>query len=265
MRQFECNPVKLCEDHYCCRSNTTTPLLSVGDYFRLSQATGEPMTDIWLTKGDISILAFDMPQSNIVRLGLGLLHEPCPYLGEEGCSVYDARPHGCISFPLVALSKGELSKCYSHLRCTKGITVTSKQKKTVDLLINLAESEYNADLEYFYKRETYTSLPLDCGGAIMLLIRAIEQQDSIDPEHIQPASHRLVREGEAFMERVKRSKEEAVGIDVNEYVAYLQPIYYAFFQQQFAENFDSLSSEAMDFYAASTRRVDELLRGSPDI
>lgn len=101
MKYFECKPGELCEKADCCCSRETKPTLSVGDYLRLSEATGEPMDEIWKSKGMVT--ASPMP-GGLFMLNLSLEHDPCPYLSEMKCSVYEARPIVCATFPMMMLA-----------------------------------------------------------------------------------------------------------------------------------------------------------------
>jgi len=98
-REFECDPEKYCGNAECCRSKDTVPGLGVGDLYRLSSYTREPIVHLWHTKGDVCLT--ESKGSNEFPVNLGLLHDPCPYLNRDhSCSVYEARPLGCATFPL---------------------------------------------------------------------------------------------------------------------------------------------------------------------
>lgn len=98
-KYFRCDPRELCEGAQCCRSLETSPALSLGDYVRLSEYTGLPISKIWHDNGDV--YAYPV-LGNQFQATLGLLHDPCPYLKNDlKCGVYEMRPSGCAGFPLI--------------------------------------------------------------------------------------------------------------------------------------------------------------------
>ena len=91
---FHCHPGLACFNQ-CCREATV--ILSPYDILRLSRSLG-------FTTGEVLKRYTRREEEACSRLPLVLLKPPrrggCPFLGEEGCTVYADRPAACRLFPL---------------------------------------------------------------------------------------------------------------------------------------------------------------------
>ena len=180
MKYFECKPGELCEDARCCQSRETKAALSIGDYFRLSELTGEPMVEIWQSKGSISMSPTPGMPSGHYTMNLGF-DSPCPYLSEMKCSVYPARPIPCATFPLMLMTtnpealNGENFKEY---KCLQGVSPRPSEMKGFNEIHEIYVKEAELELRLWPGRFVDAT---DGGSFLEAFFSVVRAQKKKDP------------------------------------------------------------------------------------
>jgi len=153
-RAFKCDPRQFGCRAACCRSADTKPALTVGDYLRMSTATGESLSQLWLNRGNVNLTLVDKAESLFI-LTLGLRHDPCTFLSPEAkCKIYAMRPLACGSFPWYILIEKpeELLDGYSDLKCLKNVRNTPAQAELWRRMRPIMRTEAEAELRHFWTK-----------------------------------------------------------------------------------------------------------------
>ena len=239
----------------------TKPTLSVGDYVRLSEYTGEPITEIWKSRGDVALHVYDTERGKF-SVNLSLLHDPCSYLTEENrCGVHDARPLACASFPIFQfMFKEEEIKQghYDIYGCMKNAMPKPEQIELGYELwrIMLAEAKYH--LDFLGGEPMYVNLP-STGNYFQLAGKACELQMSRDPLGMEKRTYMLKNS----VEKMASLADEAVSglvLDGSLYAHLLSPVMFSIMEDEIAGRLDNLDGRALEIYKKTTKRYEELAR-----
>ncbi len=264
-KYFECKPGELCDGSTCCKTRGTKPALSVGDFIRLSEATGKPITELWKTKGDATITTYSNLRMGEFLVSLGLLHYPCPFLSQENrCTVYDTRPLGCASFPSLLLESHseQLDAHYSHYACLKGVKLSPRQKRFWKELDQIMFEEAGADIRFLWKNKPpYIHIPA-LGDYFKMAADAIIKQKERDPRADLCGSRRLIDTVNQMTGIVGRKEPDAgpIVFSTADFIDALTPVMYSIIEDDIAERLANLDKEALDFYKGTTARWKQLAR-----
>jgi Fe-S-cluster containining protein len=253
--QFHCNPNKYCKDATCCKSEETAPSLGVGDYIRLSEKTGEPLADIWRTKGDVHISTLHEIEGGFLVV-LGLEHEPCPYLQETGCKVYDSRPLTCQMFPTGVLlnHKRQLSSNYHRYTCLKDTRATSDDINTYARLQKIVDEEVHLDMEHLWKGHKHIIIVPTIDMYFDFARDAIRIQSKKDPLSIDKRSRRVI-EAVHEMRRLHDKTGGDVTMTADQYAKLLRPVTYSMIQDQVTLKLETLTETVRKEYRKTTERL----------
>jgi Fe-S-cluster containining protein len=266
MNYFACRPGELCSGAACCTGQETLTALIVGDYIRLSNATGRSPAEISRKNGDVSLLDAETllgmaarpkagrREKGIYVVKLGLFHDPCPYLqSDRKCAVYGSRPMGCADFPLTIFRdrRDELGK----YRAT-GRFACMNAKPSTDQLEFLRRLDEISIKEVAFEEMNFWNPPLIADFSYAesyfgLANRALELEAARGMRPT-PRLERLMKAIETINKR-RRSGEE---IPVYEC---FHPIAYSLFEDEIARRLDALDEAALEFYRGTTEEYEQLL------
>jgi len=254
---FRCEPGTLCEGAACCKRIDTTPGLGIGDYLRLSEATGEPAADIWRSKGDVHLTHYkNMPQGEFL-VTLSLLHDPCPYLSAgNSCTVHESRPLACASFPLFLymFRQEHMDGHYREYKCLKGVVSSPEQIQLGHALHGITMDEARIE-NTLWKVARYVCAP-DFGVVFSAMEKARKMQAQRDPASTSPRSRRLAKSIHDI-HSLYEAGEHRKGIDADMFSSMISPIAFALFQDEVAQMLEDLGNGA-ELYADTTKRWREL-------
>jgi Fe-S-cluster containining protein len=261
-KYFQCRPGELCEKAECCRSLETAAALNLGDYYRLSRATGESMVSIWRAKGDV---AFDTDAVRLTaKIRLSLLHDPCPYLNEESrCRVYAARPLPCATFPAsIYLFRSEIYEdAEKDYVCLRGVVPSSEGIELALGLEEIAREENEIEDRYFWRgkfRNINVQSIFDNFDNVTQ--SALESAIRRDPEDTNRRASRIglaITHNYHFVPQTCSNEESAFLCSI------LRPIIYAKYEDEIAKCFAEVDKKVLKMLDETTRRIRALMKGYP--
>ncbi|MFA4820101.1 MAG: YkgJ family cysteine cluster protein [Candidatus Aenigmatarchaeota archaeon] len=261
-QEFKCDPYKLCEGAQCCRGNESYPSLSIGDYIRISGATGKPLTALWRDAGDVQLSDFSDLEKGEYLMTLSLLHDPCPYLTDDfRCSIYEARPLGCGSFPflLFKYDPEQIRENYKHYACLHGIQPSREQIKFGEDVDTLMRKEAELDVRIMWSgKPRYISVP-NVAVYGKLALGANEMQERRDPAGRSYRSRRLLRAIDKMNSFVMDGTLSR-GINTDLYISMVQPVVFTLVEDEIAKKLSSLTPDEIAAYGETTQRWKELAR-----
>jgi Fe-S-cluster containining protein len=259
-RYFICRPNELCERAACCRSLETRPTLGVGDYIRLSEYTGEPVTKIWRERGNINLTHFKGMGTGEFIATLSLLHDPCPYLSDDSaCSVYEVRPLVCADFPFnLLIEERERLEQYKDYDCLRDVRPTPRQVKKWKELKGIMNREADLDCKFFWRgRPTVTISTI--GAYFELVKRAIDLQKVRDPEAKSERSRRLL-ESSSKMKDLLETGELQNGLQADLYISLITPALFPVIEEQVAWELARMDERTEELYRETSEKWKRLAR-----
>ncbi len=233
-KYFSCDPVACNAE--CCRSISTKPVMTFGDFLRIGQHLGKTATDIWLESGNVAVVPLQDREGIAALAALALFHNPCPYLSEQNkCNIYNSRPLGCLEFPFTAIEDGHVDiEGYHSLDCMKNVRLFPAQRKLCKAVGRIAEEETRLDIELFWSENLRGCI--DIFSQMQYEEIARRALGVIANGKVSPAMAREVRISAGEMHLLISSKGyDSIG--VRELCNFLEPMVYAIKREQFAEVF----------------------------
>ena len=252
-RYFSCESGKLCKDATCCRSVETKPSLTIGDYLRLAEYTGEDVTEIWRKKGDfLSLNSRDDDKE--YELFLSLLHDPCPYLSEDGCEAHDTKPITCVAFPLHEYMCGDgfsdqSTKTYP---CLKGVEPHPEQIELGRQAIEIILDEKKMDAIFLWGQHPPHISISGISDYRGLVNHVMMKQDTLDPGRESTRTQRMINAART-MENLHATHEI---VDTNTMGSLISPFAIALFGDVVTKKMKELmdNEQVLGFYAETTER-----------
>lgn len=264
LNYFQCKPNELCEGAQCCTTPETSLTLSVGDYLRLSKATGDSVEKIWLEKGIINFNLYgDNP--DCLEVSLGLLHDPCPYLNADfKCDVYKTRPTGCASFPLLmqAQNDEQITATYSSYRCLQRVSAKPEQLRLAEKLQQIIDSEAKIDFTEFWNKNLISYEINKVGDIINLAKSAADNQIKRDSSETHARSRRIVNALKNLEKRLENANQHnGFNMHAQEFSALASDFGYAIWQDDILERFKRIQQNpsAMAAYEQTSRQWNALV------
>ncbi len=245
-KPFECKPGVYCKAADCCRNLDTTVSVSVGDYLRLSQLTGEPIVDLWRSKGEIVTL--HIQENDGFFVNIALFHDPCPYLSDSlACKAYDARPLDCRGFPYTSFLfyKDQVDLMQKKYRCTRGMFMDEKQKKNYRLLDQIIKEESLAELRFLWPD----------GVPTFKIKYSSDLADLMTKAHASngPRQERIAIGAREVQANIKNNEISALVLS-----QHLPKIIFPIVANDIERRLASLPPEAFEFYKKTTERLNNL-------
>ena len=104
--------------------------VSLADLQRMSDHTGIPKHEIF--RNSLSVKPW-VENGKLMSMGIKML-QPCKFLDESKCSIYEARPDACRIFPFNLFIEGIDKKAWP---CTQDVKITGFEKKVhIELMRN---------------------------------------------------------------------------------------------------------------------------------
>ena len=255
---FKCEPNIRCVGAECCTAADTQPALSVGDFYRLSKLTREPIGQIWNEKGAFRFSHFDGMEPGVFLAMPSLTTEPCAYLtGEHRCGVYAQRPLVCSGFPFLDfLDPEELRKKRERYKCMGDVEISQEQEAFARDIDELMRIEAINEVAIFWKG---TPLYISAGTVeeyMDLAVEAIEMQRDRDPQNNLGRTSKLLR----AIDEISDIAERGVPITAQRYVGLLEPVVYAIHVDDIAERLENLDEALLALYEETTKKYKEILR-----
>lgn len=265
-KPFKCDS-KACNS-YCCRTIDTNVALSVGDFIRLSETLGKPIKDVWFEHGDMAVIPAPrgpgLPEvlEDFLMLGLSLIHDPCHFLSENECSVYNSRPLCCSEFPLNVIKnqRGGIDG-YKHLECVSSSKLSSDQRsfwKSIDGIM-----AHEAFLERMFLWGANAPLvPLgsmkDLALILLPLGSKLKEKNNGVPEFQR---ERAINGVKAVMEIGNKMVNGQYGIeDMRVLIQNLRPVLYFQLAGSLAEKIEATARKAEKQYELTSREYLNLIR-----
>lgn len=260
---FRCDPGRLCEGAKCCTSQETQPSLSLGDFIRLSDASGKPMESIWREDGDVCLSHFQgMMPAGVFVVSPGLFHDPCPYLTRDlKCGVYATRPLGCRDFPINNLASDEAWQerfPTATYRCMDNVRLTDQHQEYLSFLKIVLKEEGQLTLAYFFNN-TPSFVQLNNTSLLdTYTIQAVNIQRARDPTAALPRSKRLIRHTERLAKVLHdmtagRPRE----MMKDELANMMQPAIYTLVEDDFANRFARIDEKTKAKFRDLDKRLKE--------
>lgn len=238
-KYFKCNPENLCNGASCCKDLVSVPGLSIGDYLRLSEHTGESVESIWRTKGDIGLFLFVPERPNLFTMTLALLHNPCPYLTEDRCTVYENRPIACAEFPWeINVAENGIPENFITYDCLKDVRFTPEQKKFRKELDDLLKEEGDLVAELIWS-EISPFVEINCFTAYLTLA---EQAKAVQYQRDSKGRSSRLEEATSRAFQLNKRGDFRNGIKGEVLASLLSPVIYSILEDRMAEKLASLVS-----------------------
>jgi Fe-S-cluster containining protein len=262
LKYFKCDPENLCDKAECCRDTSALPGLSVGDYIRLSDHTGESITQIWRTKGSLTFSTAEEIAPGRWIAHLSLLHDPCPYLLDDyRCGVHDVKPIGCGSFPLYMMltEPAEVEESYSHYRCLRNVQPRPEQAVLAKEMFQMMCAEQELDHHMFWKgwipNVRFTTLT----SYFEFFDKAVARQKERDPKGESERTKMLEEAIKTFRQLVEDGTVSQ-GIQYSVYKSLLGPIVFAYAEDEVAERMDTLDQRTIAAYRKNSKEWERILK-----
>ncbi len=255
---FKCEPNIRCVGAECCTAADTQPVLSVGDFYRLSKITGEPIGQIWKEKGAFRFSHFDGMENGVFLAMPSLKTEPCTYLTRElRCGVYAQRPLACSAFPVLDfLDPEELAKKRVRYSCTRDVEISQEQEAFARDIDALMRVEAVNDMNFFWRRKPLYISVGTIGAYMELAVQALNLQMARDPKNSMSRSDKLVRAVTEMSDIAEQNKP----ITNQRYTGLLEPVVYAIHVDDIAERLENLDEALLALYQETTKKYKEILR-----
>lgn len=255
---FKCD-LSVCGSAPCCHDRYSDPLLTPGDWLRLSEKIGEPVDEIWKKYGDVSIETSEVLGDGVFLVGLGLDHYPCPFLSrEKECTVYDSRPLSCVAFPAIMLCSCDYSPHDStNYPCLSGdVTASPDQREAMKVLHWALYREQYAEHHFFWReKQPMFSLgkPEDVQDFLKTSIGAI---DNIKTKKV--SEERTERAVQAGL-RLKECRTAGGDLRLNnrEVKEIAKPFMFLHMQEQIGHMLSGHGQEYGHLYTETTGRMQE--------
>ncbi|MBW2999956.1 YkgJ family cysteine cluster protein [Candidatus Woesearchaeota archaeon] len=253
-KYFECKPNELCDGAHCCKSIETKLGAGLGDYIRLSKYTGEPMSQIWRTKGiaDITSAKGTMRQGEF-GINLGLLHDPCPYLSEDNkCSVYEVRPLDCGFFPLslFVLHKDELEDTYAGYKCLQGVKPKPVQLMLGKELLKIMDEEVKLELDSFWGGKALRIYIPSVGDNSKLTVRAMDLMGKREYALHKERADKLLK----AVQGLNRLFKTGEPIEARTYIHLLSPVIFTLMEDEIAKKLDNLDEHVIKLFNRTSKK-----------
>jgi Fe-S-cluster containining protein len=260
-RDFVCDPDKYCKGVVCCDTKRSPPL-TVGDYFRLGEHTGKSMEQIWDEDGDVH-LRYLNKQPGVFRIELALLTDPCRYLQNARCTVYNSRPMSCAAFPFAWASlKEQVSpKETDMFGCMKNARITAGQWEFFEQLKKIMIEEDGLERLYFWEQGSEGIFIPNRGVFFSHMAAALKSQKTRDNGK---ESHRTRRLLDSYNKMSAALQDNTYKkMSHWEFVDLIRPVAYSLHYDRIREKFTSLSEEARTEYRKTSEQVREIYASQP--
>lgn len=258
---FRCDPHELCEGAACCKGLESQPTITLGDYFRLSAHTNQKMDQIWHQNGDIYLLR----HNDVYFLTLSLLHDPCPYLGEDlRCGVYESRPYICATFPVGLFQDhaDQIDTHYKDYRCLRDVQLSPEQLELKRRLDVIKEREDTLEFELLWKPiggPIYFDFP-HMPAYFHLARSAVLKQIVRDPLRTSPRSRKLV-DSIREMKRIKNGTTGNIYLEGNLWRRLIYPAVFAAVEDEVGERLKSLTKADLEPFEETSAEMKKLISG----
>src|SRR3989344_2743272 len=258
-KYFECKPNVLCKGAYCCTSIDTQPELTLGDFFRLSSFTHEPIVDIWRNKGNISLSQMPNHPQGIYAISLGLQHSPCPYLSEDyRCTIHNSRPLTCAGFPVFNASGKMGHKIeeaeLANYQCLKDIVMKQRQSILGKELYLILQAETFLEIEHLWNGTIKGVEFRTCQDYFDWIKQALKLQKERDSQLRSRKSLRLLQSAKTIVDLVEKDSI----IDDMVVKHHLKYVVYAVREDEIAEMLAN-AEKFKPYYEETTRRFREII------
>lgn len=263
--EFKCDPKELCNGAYCCRNDSTVPDLSPGDFLRIADRFGRPVEDIWRNYGDISLVPFpNLPAFNF-KIGLGLLHDPCPFLNLEcRCGIYEVRPATCANFPFTVFTDpSALKVARGQYRCLKDVEISPDQERLRVEFCGIFRDMAALDLQYFWTggaKYADISKPDEHEDMAQKALRVQLRRDGDEDSYKARRIRQSVIDFKKFYSGLRSQKGRAVMVNGTRYARCWAPIVLSLTEDAITAHFQHLTPQALMEYRALNARCEGLLR-----
>ena len=243
-KYFECK-TELCGGALCCTIPRSKPALSLGDFYRLSEHTGEPLPELWKSKGDLFPYTGDLP-AGLFCLTLSLLHDPCPYLKETKCEVHEIKPTGCANFPDPEFPHQKGSQ--EMYPCLRDVKLSSEQITRRKQLQDIQEIEVTAEAKYFWKEQPIVINAYTPSDFFELVGQAVKIQQKKDSPAQSPRSQRLILAADKMARLVESGDIKTKGLTPFEYSSLLAPVVFPIFEEEVLEMLSNLDERLISLF-----------------